>query len=218
MRCPGCGSDDLRAAALVYEMETGVRSTSATGIGWGGGGIVVAGGAAQTRTMSALGARVAPPALPVVSSWRWFPLVFLSIPAFLLALTGNPDFQGRGFGWWALGIAVVSIGTTVLAYRATESLHQDHMAGYEANMAAWRRQWVCLRCGKLLERVAEPEPAPIEAPARAPPPRPIAAPRPALPPTIVPAFMQRLEGESEQAWARRIEAAEVEAFKARTKR
>ncbi len=138
MQCQKCTSDNTQRLEVAYEDGTQNIQTSSrtTGVGLGRGGIGV--GAASTTTSgvsrSLLASRAAPP-----RKRRYLFIVFTAFLAWLL-WTASTRFSL----WFFISIAVMVVcaGLAVMVFRFNANVWPEQMA-------YWRNQWICLKCGHI---------------------------------------------------------------------
>lgn len=171
LRCPHCGTDDVRKVSLLYEQATSDLNFRALSLGDRTGATYTAGsGGVQTL----LGGRIAPPAAPPAPIRPAPPLLSALWSAFWLLVVGRLALrQGAGFfaapaphgpGGWVLplwgvlmafpvAITLPLYGIRRAAYARNRARYRrDQLPRFQSQMQAWSRAWMCRRCGETFAR------------------------------------------------------------------
>jgi hypothetical protein len=152
MECPQCQSQDVIRCAIAYEQGTTTSQSQGTSTGRGAyteshvaTGDVVSGGVTMNRdirstttSQTAFARRCAPP----TSTWKYALLatvVFAVVDFFLFALVVDGDLRPNSFVhlmYAGLAVSVLWLALTIFNWPK-----------YRAQLARWRKTWVCVRCG-----------------------------------------------------------------------
>lgn len=145
--CPKCGSNDTRSFEMVNSEGTST-GTFAAGSYTLGGGVTLTKG--QTSSQSVLAAKTQPPEKPGMQFGAMLAVLFGSFIFSMMALSYISEFAG----WLKLLLVFVIAGAlTTGAYMFERRRLQPLEAEYEKSFAAWKRNWICMRCGNAWRRV-----------------------------------------------------------------
>lgn len=155
LRCPQCGSDDVRRLSVVYAsgLSSLESSSSLVGVGVGDGGEVgiAAGGASTSGIQQTALAKAAAPPIPHTVSWGAPGGVGCVVGMFVAALVGTAFNSGEPVLviWIIVGVVVAK-----LAYDSNyKEAKKYNDAVYRPKKAIWDRSIMCMRCGTMAEEV-----------------------------------------------------------------
>jgi ribosomal protein S27AE len=149
--CPDCGSARIRAAAMIF--GSGTRRSSYSGVSARGYSYGRSGGSSTL-----LAEKCAPPARPESSQHYGLTEFLAGLTAFsagvslLCGLSMSLRELARGGSLMLLGISLAIAAYYLIKacrgkWAEEEMLHKANLLDYERKMDAYRRTWVCSRCG-----------------------------------------------------------------------
>lgn len=143
--CQKCKSEDTKSFEMVYAEGTSSGTVTA-GSYTIGDGVTLTKGKISSQTELAL--RVRPPEEPDFNIFLLFGIVLSS---FIITMIIVSYFDGSLKLLLGIGITALSaVGGYLLESRRLQ-LHKEE---YKKNFAAWRRSWICMRCGNTWKRVS----------------------------------------------------------------
>lgn len=145
--CPKCNSNDTRSFEMVNSEGTSTGTFAAGSYTLGGGATLTKG---QTSNQSVLAAKTQPPEKPSMQFGALLAVFFGTFIVSMIALSFNEAFSGL------VKLLLVLIATAALttgAYMFERKRLQPLEAEYEKSFAAWKRNWICMRCGNAWRRV-----------------------------------------------------------------
>lgn len=145
--CPKCSSGDTRSFEMVNAEGTSTGTFAAGSYTVGGGATVTQG---QTSSQSVLAARTQPPVKP---SMQFGVLLAVLFGSFIFSMIGLGNIAELP-GWLKMLLALVAVGAlTTGAYMFERKRLEPLEAEHEKSFAAWKRNWICMRCGNAWRRV-----------------------------------------------------------------
>jgi hypothetical protein len=122
--CPRCGSEATQRVAMLYAKDLRVSASVGLAGGIVGDHYAVLGTGSKGSSVSALGAKLAPPAQP---KWSTFLAAFL------------------------IFVALFTHGLSLLVLLLIAFSHTRSKKRWQAAMAVWRKKVVCHRCGAVFQ-------------------------------------------------------------------
>ena len=115
----------------------GTQAVSVRGevLGIGAGGVGAGWMQARGQSQSGLAEQVAPPVPPTLGC----------LPLLLLLISLGSVVLGFVWNWWALPVGVLGLVAFVRVAAG------DERPSFAEQQAAWRRRWICLKCGETWE-------------------------------------------------------------------
>jgi DNA-directed RNA polymerase subunit RPC12/RpoP len=132
--CTNCGSEKIQKVSLVHESGTSTISATTMGAAVGTGGIGVGAAKTEGTQTTAISARVAPPPHPhalFLAFGCFFPILVL------FGVFGVP---------WIWFCAVWGTAAALAAYADWQAYKLRPQL-----LEKWERQYLCLRCGTIME-------------------------------------------------------------------
>lgn len=158
LRCGSCGSDELRAVKLVYEMGTSRVRLDGSHASSGGGGALGPGGfsagaasAAGTvelegEAISRLAQRCAPPRRREVSR-NIGCLMLFAIPA--VVMVPGLFYLRPPLGWIAAGVVILGLLGWISLWRDASRAKRWNAEVWPLLYREWAARWICMRCGEI---------------------------------------------------------------------
>lgn len=139
MKCPKCESDNTQRMEVAFHSGTQNTSTtsSATGLGFSGGRIGIAGGVSKTsgQTQSTLASACAPPEKKPTKALKWG-----------IGYGGLLAVFGFSYGWVYPLIGLALLGLSLYRFRAHSQFNSQEWPKLHQH---WAGSWICHKCGVM---------------------------------------------------------------------
>lgn len=133
IRCPVCRSENCQRAEVAHAIGTQTLSVRGEVLGVGTGGVGAGWVQARGQSQSRLAEQIAPPVPPTLGC---LPLLLLLVSLGLVA-------AGFAWSWWALPVGILCFVAFVRVAAG------DERPSFAEEQAAWKRRWICLKCGEV---------------------------------------------------------------------